>query len=42
MRDWSDDRTEEQPAEGWALKLEAAIVGAFVLYGLYAAFGPLF
>ena len=41
MRDWNDHHDDARPPS-WTLKLEAVIVGALVLFGLFAAFGALF
>ena len=41
MRDWNDHRDNARPTS-WTLKLEAMIVGALMLIGLFAAFGALF
>lgn len=41
MRDWND-RHDDARSTSWMLKLEAIVVGALVLFGLFAAFGALF
>lgn len=41
MRDWNDHHDDAQPTS-WALKLEAVVVGASMLFGLGAVLWSLF
>lgn len=41
MRDWGTSEPAETNKFGWLFRLEAILVGSFVIFGMLTAFGSL-